>query len=159
MSVMSEIQLKRLSEHKYSASCTSLLDPVFQIWWRWLVEQMPLWLAPNLLTLMGFLANFVPNLILIYYCPQATGAVSIELFASNAVVCIHLDFNVVTLPTCCWRAREYLYSSIFCFQKTLRQLYIALIKFNVWSDIRSQSRRIFSENFILRDTFHHLVRY
>ena len=83
MGVMSEIQLKRLSEHKYSAQCTSLLDPLFQIWWRWLVEQMPLWLAPNLLTVMGFLANLIPNFILIYYCPQAFGNVSIILFALN----------------------------------------------------------------------------
>lgn len=76
MTVMNDIQLKRLSEHKYSAQCTSLLDPIFQIWWRWLVEQMPLWLAPNLLTLLGFVANLIPSLILIYYCPRAVGEVS-----------------------------------------------------------------------------------
>lgn len=84
MTVLSESQLKRLSEHKYSAQCASLLDPVLQVWWRWLVEQMPLWLAPNLLTLMGFVANFIPSLILVYYCPQAVGAVSKVTVTSKA---------------------------------------------------------------------------
>lgn len=72
-SVLNEAQLKRLSEHKYSAQCVSILDPCFQVYWRWLVEQLPLWLAPNTITISGLAINVLTSLILIWYCPQAKG--------------------------------------------------------------------------------------
>lgn len=74
-SVLNEAQLKRLSEHKYSAQCVSILDPCFQVYWRWLVEQLPLWLAPNTITISGLAINVLTSLILIWYCPQAKGEV------------------------------------------------------------------------------------
>lgn len=76
ISVLNERQLKRLAEHKYSAQCVSILDPCFQVYWRWLVEQLPLWLAPNTITISGLVINVVTSLLLIWYCPQAKGEVS-----------------------------------------------------------------------------------
>ncbi|KAL8589233.1 hypothetical protein ACOMHN_017034 [Nucella lapillus] len=75
MKILSETQLKRLYEHKYSAGGTSLLEPYLQPFWRWLVEQMPLWVAPNLLTIAGLIVNIVTTMVLIYYSPDAKSEV------------------------------------------------------------------------------------
>ncbi|XP_062562001.1 cholinephosphotransferase 1 isoform X2 [Armigeres subalbatus] len=63
-------QLKKLGEHKYSCTNVSLLDPILQPWWCWLVGKVPLWLAPNLITIVGLIINIVTTLILIYFSPN-----------------------------------------------------------------------------------------
>uniref|UniRef100_A0A8D8NQQ9 diacylglycerol cholinephosphotransferase n=1 Tax=Culex pipiens TaxID=7175 RepID=A0A8D8NQQ9_CULPI len=63
-------QLKKLGEHKYSCTSVSLLDPILQPWWCWLVARVPLWLAPNLITIVGLAVNILTTLILIYYSPD-----------------------------------------------------------------------------------------
>ncbi|PIK48732.1 putative cholinephosphotransferase 1 [Apostichopus japonicus] len=65
-------QLKRLEEHKYSASGKSITEPFLQIFWSWLVEQIPRSIAPNLITIVGLAFNFLGMVILISYCPNAT---------------------------------------------------------------------------------------
>lgn len=74
---LSPAQLKRLEEHKYSASGRSLFEPPCQIYWNWLVQQIPTWIAPNTLTIVGLLVNILSTLVLVYYCPTATEEVSI----------------------------------------------------------------------------------
>ncbi|XP_048584730.1 cholinephosphotransferase 1-like [Nematostella vectensis] len=74
MSIMNEAQLRRLAQHKYSAQSTEILDPIFQVYWRWLVQQVPLWLAPNTITFLGLFINAATSLILFVYCPQAKGS-------------------------------------------------------------------------------------
>ncbi|XP_015181816.1 PREDICTED: cholinephosphotransferase 1 isoform X2 [Polistes dominula] len=69
--LLSPGQLKRLSEHKYSCTTNSLLDAFLQPWWDWLVSKVPLWLAPNLITVLGLIVNIVTTLILVYYSPDA----------------------------------------------------------------------------------------
>ncbi|XP_020296552.1 choline/ethanolaminephosphotransferase 1 isoform X7 [Pseudomyrmex gracilis] len=69
--LLSPGQLKRLSEHKYSCTSNSLLDGLLQPWWDWLVSKVPLWLAPNLITVLGLIVNIVTTLILVYYSPDA----------------------------------------------------------------------------------------
>lgn len=69
--LLSPGQLKRLSEHKYSCTTNSLLDGLLQPWWNWLVSKVPLWLAPNLITILGLIVNIVTTLILVYYSPDA----------------------------------------------------------------------------------------
>ncbi|XP_044593838.1 cholinephosphotransferase 1 isoform X6 [Cotesia glomerata] len=69
--ILSPGQLKRLSEHKYSCSSASLLDSYLQPWWDWLVSKVPLWLAPNLITIVGLVINIATTLILVYYSPDA----------------------------------------------------------------------------------------
>ncbi|KAK0160077.1 hypothetical protein PV328_007522 [Microctonus aethiopoides] len=73
--ILSPGQLKRLSEHKYSCSSASLLDKYLQPWWEWLVSYVPLWLAPNLITVVGLIINIATTLILVYYSPDAKSEV------------------------------------------------------------------------------------
>ncbi|XP_069963889.1 cholinephosphotransferase 1 isoform X3 [Bactrocera oleae] len=68
--VLSAQQLKKLSEHKYACTSSSLLDPWLQPWWNWLVSMTPLWLAPNLITIIGLIVNIVTTLILVSYSPD-----------------------------------------------------------------------------------------
>lgn len=73
---LSPAQLKRLEEHKYSASGRSLFEPPCQIYWNWLVQQVPTWVAPNTLTIVGLLVNILSTVVLVYYCPTAKEEVS-----------------------------------------------------------------------------------
>lgn len=73
---LSAAQLKRLEEHKYSASGRSLFEPPCQIYWNWLVQQIPTWVAPNTLTIIGLVINIVTTVVLVFYCPTATEEVS-----------------------------------------------------------------------------------
>ena len=69
--VLSSNELKGLKEHKYSVVCNTLFDPFMQVYWRWLVELLPLWWAPNAITLVGLIINIVTTLFLIMYSPDA----------------------------------------------------------------------------------------
>jgi len=70
--ILSDKELKRLKDHKYSSSCVSLLDPMMQKYWNWFVTLVPLWVAPNLITMAGLTVNIVTSLVLVTYCPTAT---------------------------------------------------------------------------------------
>lgn len=67
----SEKQLKRLKEHSYSATGSTLLDPYMQIWWEWVVQRFPLWLAPNVITLGGLMVVISTSILFILYSPDA----------------------------------------------------------------------------------------
>ncbi|XP_046881792.1 choline/ethanolaminephosphotransferase 1b isoform X2 [Hypomesus transpacificus] len=69
---LSKHQLKRLEEHRYSSSGCSLLEPLMQRYWEWLVGRVPAWIAPNLITIVGLATNVFTTLVLVYYCPTAT---------------------------------------------------------------------------------------
>uniref|UniRef100_A0A8C9T0X2 Choline/ethanolaminephosphotransferase 1 n=1 Tax=Scleropages formosus TaxID=113540 RepID=A0A8C9T0X2_SCLFO len=69
---LSSAQLKRLDEHRYSSAGCSLLEPVMQCYWEWLVGHVPTWIAPNLITIVGLLTNIATTLVLVCYCPTAT---------------------------------------------------------------------------------------
>ena len=68
--ILSENQLKKLKDHRYSCTSSSLLDPLLQPWWNWLVQCTPLWLAPNLITIVGLIVNILTSLVLVYYSPD-----------------------------------------------------------------------------------------
>ncbi|XP_070567769.1 choline/ethanolaminephosphotransferase 1-like isoform X2 [Ptychodera flava] len=70
--ILSTVQLKKLSEHKYSSHGTSIFEPVMQVFWRWLVEQIPETIAPNAITTAGLVVNAVTSIVLFIYCPTAT---------------------------------------------------------------------------------------
>ncbi|KAL0610995.1 LOW QUALITY PROTEIN: Cholinephosphotransferase 1 [Plecturocebus cupreus] len=69
---LSAAQLRRLEEHRYSAAGVSLLEPPLQLYWTWLLQWIPLWMAPNSITLLGLAVNMLTTLVLISYCPTAT---------------------------------------------------------------------------------------
>ncbi|KAI8781354.1 Choline/ethanolaminephosphotransferase 1 [Biomphalaria glabrata] len=68
--ILSQAQLKRLMEHKYSAEGQSIIEPPMQVFWKWIVEQLPLWWAPNAITIVGLIINVVTTLILAFYSPD-----------------------------------------------------------------------------------------
>lgn len=76
--LLSPGQLKRLSDHKYNSEGKTLLDRVLQPWWNFLVSKTPLWLAPNLITVIGLIVNVVTTLLLVYYSPDSKSNVSIR---------------------------------------------------------------------------------
>ncbi|KAK3585400.1 hypothetical protein CHS0354_020112 [Potamilus streckersoni] len=67
MDVLTEIQLRNLKNHVYKATGTSILEPAMQVFWRWLVEQIPTSWAPNTLTLVGLALNVVSSVLLFIY--------------------------------------------------------------------------------------------
>ncbi|CAF1358398.1 unnamed protein product [Adineta ricciae] len=62
--VLTEQELKRLKEHKYASEGITLFDPFMQEFWKWLVEFCPLWVAPNLLTIVGLALNIGTSVLL-----------------------------------------------------------------------------------------------
>ena len=83
--LLTSSQLKRLTEHKYSAEGISILDPPMQKFWRWLVEQIPLWWAPNAITLTGLVINVVTTFILMYYSSDGRQEVSVDFVINDMV--------------------------------------------------------------------------
>ncbi|XP_056646307.1 choline/ethanolaminephosphotransferase 1 isoform X3 [Diorhabda carinulata] len=69
--LLSEVQLKKLGEHEYSCQSHSLLDKILQPYWSWLVLKVPIWLAPNLITIVGLCINIFTSLLLTWYSPDA----------------------------------------------------------------------------------------
>merc|ERR1719305_2106952 len=65
--ILSDKELKRLKDHQYSSSCCSLLDPLMQKYWNWFVTLVPLWIAPNLITMVGLMVNIVTTLVLVFH--------------------------------------------------------------------------------------------
>lgn len=63
---------------RYSSAGRSLLEPLMQRYWEWLVGRVPSWIAPNLITIIGLATNVFTTLVLIYYCPTATEQVSLH---------------------------------------------------------------------------------
>lgn len=74
--ILSGDQLRKLAEHKYSSSGSTFLDPWMQKFWTWFVQKIPLWVAPNTMTIIGLLINAITTLILIYHSPDARQDVS-----------------------------------------------------------------------------------
>ena len=68
--VLSQTQLKRLKEHTYSAEGSSILEPPMQVFWKWTLEQVPMWWAPNAITAIGLAINILSTLILAFYSPD-----------------------------------------------------------------------------------------
>ncbi|KAK6630354.1 hypothetical protein RUM44_005021 [Polyplax serrata] len=69
--LLSNGQLKRLSEHLYNCENIGLLDNYLQPYWNFLTSKTPLWLAPNVITVSGLLVNILTTLILVWYSPDA----------------------------------------------------------------------------------------
>lgn len=70
--LMTKEELVRLAEHKYAAVDTSWLDEFcMKYYWDWVVNFYPLWLAPNLITLIGLVVNLLTVLVLSHFCPTA----------------------------------------------------------------------------------------
>lgn len=71
--VLSNDQLVNLSTHVYQAVDTSWLDEIcMKRFWNFVVEFYPLWLAPNVITIIGLGINILTVFILALHCFSAT---------------------------------------------------------------------------------------
>ncbi|BGP50577.1 hypothetical protein JCM10450v2_006496 [Rhodotorula kratochvilovae] len=77
--------LRRLDEYRYSAVDKSPLSRfVLRHWWTWSAGLMPPWLAPNLITLIGFAAVALNFVSVALVCPTLAGSESAWLWATCA---------------------------------------------------------------------------
>ncbi|KAI6655054.1 Cholinephosphotransferase 1 isoform X3 [Oopsacas minuta] len=91
---LSQQQLKRLGNYNYKSVGSTLLDYVLQPFWNWLVRQMPMWLAPNLITFIGLVINIATGIILMTQNPDLHSDAprwSYVLFAIGLFVYTNLD--------------------------------------------------------------------
>jgi len=83
--LLSSKELEQLRSHKYSCQSLSLVEPHLQPFWNWVLQHIPLWVAPNLITIVGLIINIATTLLLVYYCPTATERAPWWAAASAAV--------------------------------------------------------------------------
>eukprot|EP00296_Roombia_truncata_P008304 JP446782.1.p1 GENE.JP446782.1~~JP446782.1.p1 ORF type:complete len:218 (+),score=16.10 JP446782.1:15-668(+) len=63
--------IEGLKKHKYSCVCVSYLDKyVMTHFWNYILRFIPVWCAPNLLTILGLIAMTSSTLMAVYYCPD-----------------------------------------------------------------------------------------
>lgn len=73
--VLTVSHLRGLKDHQYKADGISITEPFIQPFWRWLVLQVPLWVAPNLLTFTGLLINMFTCVAVILFDSNGMGQV------------------------------------------------------------------------------------
>ncbi|CAH1268118.1 CEPT1 [Branchiostoma lanceolatum] len=91
--MLSEAQLKRLKEYKFKAEGASILDNVLKDFWGYLVEQIPMWVAPNVISFLGLAALVITTFPLFLYCPTATEEVPWWFYIN----CVTGAFTIQTL--------------------------------------------------------------
>lgn len=72
--VLTPTQLQRLKEHEYRTEGVSVLERlVLRRFWSWLVLRLPPWIAPNLITLVGFVVTLASTLLIVVNDRNAEG--------------------------------------------------------------------------------------
>lgn len=74
MPYLSKRALTGLRDYKYVAGGYTLLDDLHQPFWNWVVTLFPMWLAPNLITLLGTAWLLLAYCVSAYYTPNFEGA-------------------------------------------------------------------------------------
>ncbi|XP_071506886.1 choline/ethanolaminephosphotransferase 1-like [Diadema antillarum] len=69
---MTEGEVAGVRYHSYHVRGSTLLHPMMNLFWEWLVTKVPHWLSSNLLTSAGLVLNIVTGLLFVHYCPTAT---------------------------------------------------------------------------------------
>jgi len=65
--VLTSEQCSRLASWKYHSGTGTPLDSLLNIFWEWFVALLPMWMAPNLVTFLGFLAIASTSFILLSF--------------------------------------------------------------------------------------------
>ena len=74
--VLSPAQLRRLREHKYRCHGSSIAeDHLLRFFHDWLITRVPLWVAPNLITFLGFCLSMGSSLTVLLQDPSLEGKV------------------------------------------------------------------------------------
>ncbi|KAG2422683.1 hypothetical protein HXX76_015847 [Chlamydomonas incerta] len=71
--VLSPRALEGLKNYVYKPGGYTWLDHAHTPFWNWLTAQLPMWLAPNLITLVGLIVTFIAYGTMWYYLPEYTG--------------------------------------------------------------------------------------
>lgn len=83
--MLSERALSQVAAYKYISGPSTPLDRLMNHWWNWSVELLPLWLAPNLVTLLGLLFMVAAAILVVFYSPNLTDPLSPEVRAAKGV--------------------------------------------------------------------------
>ncbi|KAL0478993.1 ethanolaminephosphotransferase [Acrasis kona] len=82
-SYISEKGKNNLALYKYSGSDHSLISPLLQPFWNFSVTLLPESMAPNLVTLVGFLALIICYGLSAYHSPQIQGEIPTWVLVTN----------------------------------------------------------------------------
>lgn len=75
--ILTSTQRLKLKEHRYqSEGCSIIEELLLKYFWNWLVEKFPLWLAPNLITFVGFVITVAGTLSVMLQDMNCEGKVS-----------------------------------------------------------------------------------
>lgn len=86
--VLSTRALEGLRAYKYKPGGYTWLDHAHQPFWNWLTEQLPMWLAPNLITLTGLIWLFAAYAGMWYYAPEFLGPAPRWAYLLNGIAII-----------------------------------------------------------------------
>ena len=76
---LTDVGVTTIAEYQYTSGHSTYLDTVLNPVWTWLTELLPLWMAPNLVTLLGATCCFLSYGITWYYVPQFDDLADTEL--------------------------------------------------------------------------------
>ena len=107
--VLTPYQLNRLKDHQYRSEGISLVEHyVLRHFWNWLVERVPLWVAPNLITFTGFCFTVGTALLMVLQDLNAEGKVCVCLldgfyhiwnFSFSKLSCILYTHILASFPS------------------------------------------------------------
>ncbi|GAX76340.1 hypothetical protein CEUSTIGMA_g3786.t1 [Chlamydomonas eustigma] len=94
MQFLSHEELIGLKQYKYKACGYTVLDDIHNPVWTWLVNRLPIWLAPNLITLLASASILISFMINICYLPGFKGEAPQWVYlvtAISVVLYVNLD--------------------------------------------------------------------
>ncbi len=74
--MLSEAALARVAAYKYVCGSSTPLDRLLNHYWNWVVQWLPLWLAPNLVTLLGLACMVASAVVVVATDPSLTAPLS-----------------------------------------------------------------------------------
>jgi len=78
--------LTNVKTYKYVGVDKSLIaNYIMQPIWRWLVNFLPIWMAPNMVTLIGFVFIIISYLLTAYYHPHIIGVAPAWVYVLNGL--------------------------------------------------------------------------
>jgi len=77
--VLSEVALEGVAAYKYVCGSSTPLDRLLNHYWNWAVQWLPLWLAPNLVTLLGLAFMMASAALVVLTDPSLTEPMSPEV--------------------------------------------------------------------------------
>ncbi|GLC46650.1 hypothetical protein PLESTB_001550600 [Pleodorina starrii] len=88
MQVLSQRALEGLRTYVYKPGGYTWLDHAHTPFWNWLTAQLPMWLAPNLITLSGLIVTFIAYFTMWYVVPEFAGEAPkwAYLFAGTSIL-------------------------------------------------------------------------